>query len=62
MPREEVKTLNKLVDGLVEDFRTVTDFCLEIFEEFPPYYWWDEYKEKVEQIKQIARDYFDAKV
>jgi len=54
---ELVSDIEKGLDTLVADFRYTMGFVLEMFEEFPNYFWWEK-KKKVECIKDINRKYF----
>lgn len=53
------KSISEGLDELIDDFRYTMNFTLDLFEELPPYFWWDELKEKVEHIKDINKKYFE---
>jgi len=59
-PNREVETLNKLVDNLVEDFRTTMNFAIDLMKELPNYFFWEEdWKKRVVELRGINKTYFE---
>ena len=51
--------INEMLDELMDDFKYTMNFILDLFEESPPYIWWEK-KEEVKHIKEIQKKYFEG--